>query len=85
MADTVDFSRMTEYEEDAEIVEGKINNLAKLIMGANYVVFFTGAGVSTSSGVPDYRSPTGVWTMRAKGTVIYLAPYSRIAFLLKIY
>lgn len=39
------------------------NELQKLIEQANDVVFFTGAGVSTESGIPDFRSPgTGLWT-----------------------
>jgi NAD-dependent deacetylase len=36
--------------------------LAKLIDDARNVVVFTGAGVSTESGIPDFRSPGGVWT-----------------------
>lgn len=37
--------------------------LQKLIDDAKDVVFFTGAGVSTESGIPDFRSPgTGLWT-----------------------
>jgi NAD-dependent deacetylase len=36
--------------------------LARLIADAGRVVFFTGAGMSTESGVPDFRSPGGVWS-----------------------
>lgn len=37
-------------------------NLAKHIEAANRVVIFTGAGISTESGIPDFRSPGGVWS-----------------------
>lgn len=36
--------------------------LARLIAEARSVVAFTGAGISTESGIPDFRSPGGVWT-----------------------
>ncbi len=36
--------------------------LTELLAGADRVVGFTGAGVSTESGIPDFRSPGGVWT-----------------------
>lgn len=36
--------------------------LALLITRARHGVVFTGAGVSTESGVPDFRSPGGVWS-----------------------
>ena len=38
-----------------------IEALAGMLAGAKKVVVFTGAGFSTESGVPDFRSPGGVW------------------------
>ena len=37
-------------------------DLARLIADARRMVVFTGAGISTESGVPDFRSPGGVWS-----------------------
>ena len=36
--------------------------LAFLLRGARRAVVFTGAGISTESGIPDFRSPGGIWT-----------------------
>jgi NAD-dependent deacetylase len=40
----------------------EIELLANLILQANKIVVFTGAGVSTESGIPDFRSPGGIWS-----------------------
>jgi len=37
--------------------------LSELLAGAGRVVTLTGAGISTDSGVPDFRGPKGLWTM----------------------
>ncbi len=41
-----------------------IERIADLLRDASCAVAFTGAGVSTESGIPDYRSPGGQWTNR---------------------
>jgi NAD-dependent deacetylase len=40
----------------------ELDELAERLRNSRQVVFFTGAGISTESGVPDFRSPGGVWT-----------------------
>ena len=39
-----------------------VARIAAMIVKAKRVVVFTGAGVSTESGIPDFRSPGGIWT-----------------------
>jgi len=39
-----------------------VEKVAALILEANRVVVFTGAGISTESGIPDFRSPGGIWS-----------------------
>lgn len=48
-------------------LEEKIELAAKWIAESKNLVIFTGAGISTASGLPDYRGPDGVWTRRDKG------------------
>ncbi|MBS0242963.1 MAG: Sir2 family NAD-dependent protein deacetylase [Proteobacteria bacterium] len=38
------------------------DELKRLIAKSKRIVAFTGAGISTESGIPDYRSPGGIWT-----------------------
>ena len=44
----------------AEINE-KIEDLARLIVESKTIGAFTGAGISTESGIPDFRGPKGIW------------------------
>ena len=39
----------------------RLDRAADLVTRSGRVVVFTGAGVSTESGIPDFRSPTGLW------------------------
>jgi NAD-dependent deacetylase len=39
-----------------------VEEFAARVKQSRHLVFFTGAGISTQSGVPDFRSPGGVWS-----------------------
>lgn len=44
----------------------KIDELKKIIENSKYIVFFGGAGVSTASGIPDFRSKDGLYNKKYK-------------------
>ena len=46
-------------------VETGIARLRDLVNESDVVVPFTGAGISTECGIPDFRSPGGIWTKMA--------------------
>jgi NAD-dependent deacetylase len=46
-------------------MQKEIAQFVGLLREARDIVVFTGAGISTGSGIPDFRGPDGVWTRRA--------------------
>eukprot|EP00667_Euglena_gracilis_P011816 EG_transcript_12085 len=58
---------LEELVETQAEVAAKARQLAEWIAAAKHCVVFTGAGISTSAGIPDFRGPSGVWTLAAQG------------------
>ena len=58
---------MPEIYDETDSVNKKARRLAAMIKESSYTVLHTGAGISTSSGIPDFRGPKGVWTLEKLG------------------
>lgn len=52
---------MDATDADGRVTEEAVHSVARAIHEADSVVVLTGAGVSTASGVPDFRGSSGVW------------------------
>lgn len=50
-----------------QLLDKYIETIAQWIIESDHIVAFTGAGISTDSGIPDFRGPDGVWTRRDAG------------------
>jgi len=64
----IDF--VSERNDSDELLHTKIRTLAAWIQDARRTVVFTGAGISTAAGLPDYRGLKGIWTRKIQGEVV---------------
>lgn len=62
-----DPKQVKEHYDSPEVLEQKLDRLEKLVKNSKHMVAFTGAGISTSAGISDFRGPLGVWTLKAQG------------------
>ena len=63
------------FDPPAVLLRGAAR-LASLLLASPHTVVFTGAGISTSVGIPDFRGPQGLWTLegQAPSTSSSLSP-----------
>ncbi|EPS69126.1 hypothetical protein M569_05639, partial [Genlisea aurea] len=61
---------MQEFFDPPHVLQEKVERLAVLIQKSKHLVVFTGAGISTSCGIPDFRGPKGIWTLQHQGKAL---------------
>ena len=67
MADSAPKIAEKERFESSDEVDRKAQTLVNQIRKSKHFIAFTGAGVSTSAGIPDFRGPEGAWTLLKQG------------------
>jgi len=67
MASTAPKIAEAEQFDSPAVFASKVAKLVALMRKSKHFIVFTGAGISTSAGIADFRGPRGVWTLRAQG------------------
>eukprot|EP01133_Synstelium_polycarpum_P011609 gene11609-13552_t len=60
---------ITEYIDPLEKLLENVKVVAEMLKNSKHCVVYTGAGISTSADLPDFRGPNGCWTNDDKGVV----------------
>ena len=70
------------YDNERRLA-ASLREVVNAVREAQHLVIFTGAGISTAAGIPDFRGPTGIWTQeKAREKVTY--ELQRVAVLDKV-
>src|SRR5512137_641642 len=59
-------------------IDERIKKFVQWMFESKYLVVFTGAGISTESGLPDFRGPDGIWTRQEKGLSPKTRPFTSV-------
>lgn len=70
-------AELVEHFDPPEVLADKLDTLAAWVQQSRYFMAFTGAGISTSAGIPDFRGPDGIWTLASQGKKPELRDYSK--------
>ena len=55
---------LPENYDSERLLKSNLRGLVELVRDAKHLVIMTGAGISTSAGIPDFRGPNGIWTVQ---------------------
>mmetsp|Transcript_26920 Transcript_26920/g.63230 ORF Transcript_26920/g.63230 Transcript_26920/m.63230 type:complete len:324 (+) Transcript_26920:109-1080(+) len=58
---------LPESSDTRRLLSIKLKHLTQELRASSYTVVLTGAGISTASGIPDFRGPNGIWTKEKEG------------------